>query len=212
MTTMLLKPEYLQFTVGGGIRFGCDQDWFRGFWQRKAGCGPCTGAHILHYFQQSGRIKRVMDIKTRQDFVKLMEHSWGYLTPGIMGLHSPYSMQEGLDLMLSDLGSALTARVLEIPAQGDLRPDVLAVEAFIRQGLLADSPVAFLNLHNGGIHQLETWHWVTVVGISGSGEQAELSIYDNGNNIKVNLFAWLMSTTRGGGFVYAEEGRAPKAQ
>lgn len=203
MTTMLLKPEYLQFQDAGGVHFGCDQDWFRSFWQRKAGCGPCTGAHILHYFQQSGRVPRLMDIRNQQDFIHLMEHSWGYLTPGIMGLNSPYYMQKGLDQMLRELGSSLKSQVMEIPSDADKRPDVHAAEAFIRKGLAADSPVAFLNLHNGGIHQLETWHWVTVVGLSGSGERAVLDIYDNGNNIKVNLSQWLKSTTRGGGFVYA---------
>ncbi len=44
---------------------------------------------------------------------------------------------------------------------------------------------------------------MTVVGLSGSGEREVLDIYDNGNNIKVNLSQWLKSTTRGGGFVYA---------
>ncbi|NLW21353.1 MAG: hypothetical protein GXY84_08305 [Clostridiales bacterium] len=208
MTHALRTPEYLQFSdFGHQVHFGCDQDWYPGFWQRKAGCGPCTGSHILYYLARGGRLSLPMEVRDRDSFIHLMEHSWNYLTPGVMGLNSPWMMQAGLDRMLSQLGTGYQSRVLEIPGDERHRPDSLTVEAFIREGLAADSPVAFLNLHNGGIPQLETWHWVTVVGISGSGETAALDIYDNGHRLAVNLPRWLRDTRRGGGFVYVVDSR-----
>jgi len=203
LTTLIRQPEFLQFSAfGQGVLFGCDQDWFHGFWQRKAGCGPCTGSNILYYLSKSGRLSLPMEVKDRDSFIRLMEHSWEYLTPGVMGLNSPYMMQSGLDAMLAQLGTGYVSRVLDIPANERERPDAATAEAFIREGLAGDSPVAFLNLHNGNISHLESWHWVTVVGITGAGDSAELDIYDNGHRLKVSLPQWLQTTRRGGGFVY----------
>ncbi len=203
MTTMLPRPDFLHFACpGSGVCFGCDQDWFRGFWQRKAGCGPCTGANLLLYLSRGGRLSLPMEVTDRGSFLALMERSWEYLTPGVMGLNSPFLMQKGLDEFLQSLGSPLRSRVLEVPAEEALRPGTEAAEAFIRKGLGADSPVAFLNLSNGEITHLESWHWVTVIGLQGSGEEAEMNIYDNGHQMRVSLPRWLRSTRRGGGFVY----------
>ena len=204
MTTHIKQSDLLNLSpLGTGSHYGGDQDWFRSFWQRKAGCGPTTGANILYYFARTGRLNLPLEVKDREGFVDLMEHSWGYLTPGVMGLNSPFKMQEGLQKMLAQLNVIQGIQVLDIPASEEERPDLLAVESFIRAGLLADSPVAFLNLHNGSVAQLEGWHWVTVVGMTGEGEHALLDIVDNGSRLQVNLHQWLSTTRRGGGFVYA---------
>jgi hypothetical protein len=211
MTETISAPQYLHFPCEGqecgraATLFGADQDWFRGFWQRKAGCGPCTGANILLYLSKKGRIALDEGAGDRAGFLKLMEQSWQYLTPGVMGLNSPFMMQKGLDAWFEERGSGLRAQAIEIPAESAARPDPDGVLAFIREGLRADSPVAFLNLSSGDIAHLESWHWVTVVGVEGEGDRADLLIYDNGNQIRVNLTAWLRSTRRGGGFVYVED-------
>ncbi len=214
MTQTISAPRHLHFPCEGAecesaaVLFGADQDWFRGFWQRKAGCGPCTGANILLYLFRQGRVRLDEGADDRKGFLKLMEQSWGYLTPGMMGLNSPFMMQKGLDAYFEERGSAFRAKAIEVPAQNDERPSLAQAEEFIRKGLAADSPVAFLNLSNGDIPHLESWHWVTVIGIEGEGDRADLLIYDNGNQIRVNLYTWLHSTKRGGGFVYVEEGGA----
>ncbi|HSK67848.1 MAG TPA: hypothetical protein VLA21_01160 [Candidatus Limnocylindria bacterium] len=214
MTSTISSPEHLHFPCEGkecaraATLFGFDQDWFSGFWQRKAGCGPCTGANILLYLSRMGRISLDEETRDRAGFLRLMEQSWQYLTPGIMGLNSPFMMQQGLDAFFEERGSGLRARALEIPAEPSARPDSSEAEAFIRDGLAADSPVAFLNLSNGDIPHLESWHWVTVVGVEGEGDKADLLIYDNGNSIRVNLYTWLHSTRRGGGFVYVADSAA----
>jgi len=203
MTTTIAFPEYLQLPFKGGApHYGCDQDWFRGFWQRKAGCGPCTGANILYYLARGGRLRLPVAVDSQDGFLSLMEHSWAYLTPTMMGLNSPALMQKGLDALLSLQGSGMKSQALEVPAEPERRPSAGTAEAFIRSGLAADSPVAFLNLSNGEVPQLENWHWVTVVGLSGAGEDALMDIYDNGRRLSVPLGLWLRTTKRGGGFVY----------
>jgi hypothetical protein len=205
MTTMLSGPEHLHVPCAGtGVCFGLDQDWFPGLWQRKAGCGPCTGANILLYLSRSGRLELPIQITDQGSFVSLMERSWEYLTPGVMGLNSPFMMQKGLDAFFESLGSPLKTRAMEIPGDTDRRPDPRLAEDFIRKGLSLDSPVAFLNLSNGDIPGLESWHWVTIVGLSGTGEEAVMNIYDNGKRLDVNLRRWLKTTKRDGGFVYVD--------
>lgn len=203
MTVQLLNPEHLQFMDHGRLYYGADQDWFNSFWQRKAGCGPTTGAHIALYLARTGRMPLTDRVQGRADFVRLMERSWARITPTVMGLNSTRLMQEGLEGFIKSLGGAAKARVLDVPASTAQRPSGEAAEAFIREGLAGNVPVAFLNLHNGEIPGLDTWHWVTVVGLSGSGEEALLHIYDNGNRLQVPLYHWLRATRRGGGFVFA---------
>ena len=36
---------------------------------------------------------------------------------------------------------------------------------FVRLGLDQDCPVAFLNLSNGRLTNLDSWHWVTITGL-----------------------------------------------
>ena len=205
MTTMIARPDLLRLRgAQSALFYGCDQDWFSGYWQRKAGCGACTGANILYYLAQQGYTQLPFPVKNQKDFVQLMDYSWQHLTPGLMGLHDPARMQAGLNLMLQQAGSAKRSRLLEVPGTTRNRPSAEAVADFIRQGLQADSPVAFLNLHQGSQRQLESWHWVTVVGLTASADSILLEIYDNGNHLLVNLGQWLATSLRGGGFVYAE--------
>lgn len=206
MTSRIAKPEHLHFPAPGGrVLYGADQDWFPGYWKRKAGCGPCTGANLVYYHARQGRLHLPMAVESRRDFISLMERSWDYITPTLMGLNSPTLMEQGLNAFLAALDSQAKSQVLEVPARREDRPSLNMVEAFVRGGLAQDSPVAFLNLHNGGIPQLETWHWVTVVGLLGSVEEAVLEVYDNGQHLHIPLAHWLGHTARGGGFVYAGE-------
>jgi hypothetical protein len=50
--------------------------------------------------------------------------------------------------------------------------------------------------------QLDSWHWVTVVGIETSPkDELYLDIFDAGKLISVNLDHWYAKTKKGGGFV-----------
>lgn len=205
MTSSVSAPDILRFTERNRpAHFAGNQDWFRGFWQRKAGCGPTTGANLLYYLSRFNCLRLPVDVKDREGFLKLMEYTWDYLTPGMMGLNSTQMMQKGLDEMLARAGSDARSRALDIPAKESERPPHEAVAAFIRAGLEENSPVAFLNLNNGGLSRLESWHWVTVMGLVGEGPEAALDIFDNGERFFINLADWLAGTSRGGGFVYIQ--------
>ena len=57
--TFMANPEFLHLDgPGGRTLYGCDQDWFASFWQRKAGCGPCTLANIMRYLGRAGKLSR----------------------------------------------------------------------------------------------------------------------------------------------------------
>jgi hypothetical protein len=80
------------------------------------------------------------------------------------------------------------------------------VVTFLAEALEKDSPVAFLNLEHGGLAELESWHWVTVISLEYDLEAkaAYATILDCGTEKRVNLTSWLETTKLGGGFVSFE--------
>ncbi len=205
MTTSVTNMAGCSIPVAGGLHHGVDQDWYGLPWRRLAGCGPSTASNILRYL--GGRVALPLPTHSREEMRQVMDWVWGYVTSGLRGLNTTGRFVNGLDAIFAELGSPLRCQALDVPQEPEGRPKLSEVAAFLRAGLAQDCPVAFLNLHNGGIPQLETWHWVTVVGISGSGETAALDIYDNGHRLAVNLPRWLRDTRRGGGFVYVVDSR-----
>ena len=200
MNTGLLNPDLLDIVDAGRTYRGVDQDWYTHFWRRKAGCGPCTATNMLRYLR--GRVALPMPSDTREQAVALMDWAWGYVTPTLMGLNSTALFRKGMDDILAHLGSPLRCRVLDVPDALADRPDERQVADFIRDGLRADSPVAFLNLHNAGLPDLDTWHWITFTGLAEGPDGLRITAADNGREIHINLSEWLQKAERGGGFIY----------
>jgi hypothetical protein len=75
--------------------------------------------------------------------------------------------------------------------------------AFIRQGLMLDCPVAFLNLSNGSLNNLDSWHWVAITKLQ-AGQDADLlaTIADSGERKVINLSEWYRSSWLGGAAVW----------
>lgn len=198
--TAINRPDGLDIMDTDGRRHhGVNQDWYDNFWRRKAGCGPCTAANMLRYFR--GRLTLPMPADTPQEALALMNWAWGYVTPTLMGLNSTQLFQQGMDAILAQLGSPMRCRVLDVPDSPDDRPLEQQVAAFLRAGLQADSPVAFLNLHNAGLPELDNWHWITVTGLAEGPDGLRITAADNGNLITLDLSRWLKEAKRGGGFV-----------
>jgi len=66
-----------------------------------------------------------------------------------------------------------------------------------------DAPIAFLNLNNGKVHNLEAYHWVLITGLDLSHPSIVLAhILDGGVPLIIDLSLWLETTTSSGGFVY----------
>ena len=72
-----------------------------------------------------------------------------------------------------------------------------------RTALAADSPVAFLNLSHGLVKELDSWHWVTIVGLEQHGDGLmQTTILDGGREYAVDFRLWFQSTRAGGGLIY----------
>lgn len=199
----LTNPECLRIADEAGNRsYGCDQEWYDSRWKRQAGCGPNVATNLLVYLGCAGRIRLSFEIGSKAACMHLMEAVWHHVTPTPMGVHTTQHFAKGLLAFSSAHGFPLHLELLEVPRTRARRPSLDAAAAFVADGLDCDAPVAFLNLHNGSLARLESWHWVTVVGLrrTAAGE-AILSIFDGDAAFEAELGAWLAGTQMGGGFV-----------
>ena len=177
--------------------YGCDQDWFRSFWQRKAGCGPCTLANIMLYLSRAGKLAKGFEVNSIQHMLPLMEAMWERVTPGMMGLNSTERFVLGANQALLESSSALSARALDIEKGTSLAEGAGQILPFVKAGL-AEAPVGFLSLLKKQLDALEPWHWVTLVGMSQGAEDVTLHIYDNGLQFDLSLKKWLEAGGNGG--------------
>lgn len=199
MTTSIKRPEgFLIPLPGGGSQHGVDQEWYARHWQRTAGCGPCTASNILRYYRD--RLTLPLPAEDKAQMQRLMAWVWEYIRPGMMGLNTTARYQQGMDSLLQAIDSPMRTRTLDIDAARDSRPSAGQVADFLREALAADQPVAFLNLSNGALKNLENWHWVTIIGLDESGGRLQASAVDNGRLLDLDMDTWLDTTTRGGGF------------
>jgi hypothetical protein len=137
----------------------------------------------------------------KEDFLFLMNQTWKHVTPGRGGVNKAELLKKGAESCAASMGLKLGAENMDVACAPSVRPTPESVARFIGEGLAADLPVAFLNLHNGAEKQLEKWHWVTITALEGEAGAATLRILDNCNFLCVNLGRWLETTKRGGGFV-----------
>jgi len=63
------------------VGYGANQDWFNSEWAKKAGCGSVLGS-ILYAFYTG------IQKSSKEEFIKIMEDLYTYMTPGKMGF--PY--------------------------------------------------------------------------------------------------------------------------
>jgi hypothetical protein len=205
MIISINEPKRLQLKdETGSILYGCSQEWYRTPWQRMSGCGPSTASNIVLYYQRSDRISTSITVDSKADFIKLMEYIWKYVTPGYMGMHLPSQFCKGLDSYFKSINAVLKCNTLDIPKSIKSRPDLRAAVDFIIAGLSADSPVAFLNLSNGTVKDLDEWHWVTVIAIETNEDTGDvyLEIYDDGKQKKIDFKQWYSTIRQGGGLIY----------
>lgn len=187
----------------GSVSYGCDQEWYGSVWQRMAGCGPTVATNMLFYMSRAHGVALPVEARDKAGCVRLMEQVWRHVTPGYMGMHMPDLLERGVLAFAREHRIALGSRLMEVPKKAASRPALPEVTAFIREALRADSPVAFLNLCNGDIAELDEWHWVTLVALkAGPGGEALVTVYDGKMSFDMDIGLWLATTKRGGGFVY----------
>ncbi len=208
MALSIEKPELLLITdrLRSQSAFGCDQTWYASAWQRQAGCGPCTAATILFYLARS---RAFLDhlytpgSQIKEDFQHFMNDIWQYVTPGTLGVNEASILADGVVDYARDHGIQLTAHVMTVPRRKIRHEGYPVFDRFIREGLRQDCPVAFLNLSNGGLKNLDSWHWVTITELSGSDSSVgQATISDSGYRKVIDLSAWYDASRWGGGAVW----------
>lgn len=195
------NPEHMLISDEGNLFYGCNQEWFSDNWQRRAGCGPCTAATILYYF--SRRPQRLDCLypsrkASRDAFVCFMDEIWQFVTPGAAGVNEASMLIDGMLKFADQCNISLKPALYCVPAIKRRTDPFSELMNFLQTGLAADSPVAFLNLSNGQLANLDSWHWVTITAVSAG----DAVISDSGERKIVNLALWYETSLLGGAFVW----------
>jgi hypothetical protein len=182
----------------GEIFYGCNQDWYDTFWQRRSGCGPSVVAGIMMYRAWDGRAR------DKTEAVAWMEDAWKFVTPTKMGIPTVGMLLERVLTYGASKGMTVSHESLDVPEDRSLRPGDGKLAEYLASALSRDVPVAFLNLCNGEEHCLDEWHWVTVVGIERRDPDGHVmaSLIDRGRFVTADMSVWLETTARGGGFLH----------
>ncbi len=185
--------------------YGCNQEWFPTKWQRLSGCGPSVATNIIYYLSQTQDIFGVKQgSNNKNDFLELMEEVWKYVTPTLRGIHTTKMFYDSVLSYAVSKGVQVGYQHLDVPKQKSKRPELSGILKFLKEALLKDSPIAFLNLCNGHENNLDKWHWVTITSIEYNDAESSLfaDVLDEGLIKKVDLALWYNTTKQGGGFVY----------
>ena len=209
----LRNPDNLHIMDSlGDISFGCNQEWYSSDWQRSSGCGPSVASNIMLYMHRSKTISLPQEVNNKSECTKLMETVWDHVTPTNKGIYLLAQFCDGLHSFIRSNGYMFESFSLNIPDKNKERPELPAIVHFIAQGLINDCPIAFLNLSNGMISNLDRWHWVTIVSLETDQNNSKVlvNIYDGEESINIDLKFWYETTTLGGGFVYFQKGQIEK--
>jgi len=201
----IAQPQLLHIKGNGTLSYGATQLWYSVFWRRRAGCGPTCASNLLWYLAatcpEKYRCLYDGDCRNRHEMIFLMNKVWHYVTPGMRGLNKSSMFTDGVTLFGKDRGVNISCRVLEVSADSSLRPSQDQVLEFLTAAFEDDLPVAFLNLSNGQVKNLDNWHWVTLVSTD---ENLQAEMYDDSGCELVDVALWLETTTGGGAFVAIE--------
>jgi len=193
MMVRIAKYELMNITNSAGDTFiGGSQEWYEDKWHKKSGCGPVAASNIVWY--------KMRKLGLELEYCSIMLEMFDFVTPTIRGVDTSDIFINGLLSYAAKHGMDISPRVLEIPKKKRERPDADTLRDFIINALKADSPVAFLNLSNGSVTNLENWHWVTITAIDPDTMLTE--ICDYGKVIEINISEWLETSMLGGALVY----------
>jgi hypothetical protein len=198
---LAIREEALRRTSFGG-----DQKWYADRRRRMSGCGPTCAANLTAYLaltQQALRALYAGEDMCKTQFSAHMEAVYEFVTPRFMGLSRVEMFTGGVESFAASRGLSLKAHVFEARGntRGD-RPPVAELARFVREGLDADCPVAFLNLAKGRVKNIQSWHWITIVGADISDSSLYARASDEGAEICFDLGLWYLSTRLRGGLVY----------
>ncbi|MDR1293283.1 MAG: hypothetical protein LBJ91_07825 [Clostridiales Family XIII bacterium] len=206
MTTLSNTDAFLIRDASGNSYHGGDQEWFgsRKEYRKEAACGATTCANVLGYLAQTRPELAALapyDLHDKDDFLTFMKTVYPYVRPGLIGI-MPADFTRGASEYSAEFGFEFEYDTLTVPAASSKRPGADAMYKFLSAALADDLPVAFLNLSSGRVKNLDSYHWVTLVGIDA--KAGVCHIVDNGRLLSVELKKWLKRSTLGGAFVVIE--------
>ena len=189
----LAEPGRLELIDSNNEAYtGGSQEWYEDRWHRMSGCGPVAASNLIWYMTGAkGGIAL---------YLELMREMYTFVTPGRYGVNTSAIFTDGISRYCIKGALNYIPQALDIPSPLRKRPNRDTVRAFIATALQGDSPVAFLNLSNGSLDNLEAWHWVTI--ITFDTETMRTGICDNGKILEIDISAWLGTSILGGAFVY----------
>lgn len=188
----------------GAPVIGYNQEWYPTKWQQTSGCGPTAACNIMAYMLYASGAGHRIEAGNQSACVSAMEEAWAHVTPGDEGMPSTDMFRDGFLRYANDRGFRVCDHVLNVSGSPAGRPSFETVRSFVEQGLRSDAPVAFLNLCNGDVCNLDRWHWVTIVSLAcePDGGKAVVTVLDEGHVKTIDLRLWTDTTVRGGGLVY----------
>jgi hypothetical protein len=179
---------------------GFCQEWYPTAPQRIAGCGPTVACMIMTYILYKAFHISSPVSQGQSACLAAMEEAWRHVTPGDEGIPTTRMFCEGFLEYAKAKELDVDARSLDVPQEMAFRPSFTEILRFLSEALASDAPVAFLNLCNGDVHNLDRWHWVTILSIEYDEREAYVRIMDEGRLMDVDLRLWYDTTVRGGGF------------
>jgi len=185
--------------------YGYHQECYATEWQRLSGCGPSAATNILSYLSHTRSILGLDQIfNNKKNCLPPMEEIWKYVTPTTEGIPTTKIFYEAVLSYTRSKGLNVEYDFCDLPEDKVNRPKLKEIIKFIEGALLKDAPIAFLNLCNGGVKNLDPWHWVTIISLeyANDGRSAFVNILDEGKIKKIDFELWYTTTTLGGGFVY----------
>lgn len=203
MEELLKTDAFLIRDASGNSYYGGDQEWFGSHkeYRKEAACGATTCANVLGYLAQTREDLTALapyDLHGKESFLSFMKAVYPFVRPGLIGI-MPADFTRGADEYSATVGFGFEYDILTVPAASSKRPGPDAMYRFLDTALADDLPVAFLNLSGGRVKNLDSYHWVTLVG---SDEGAGMCrIVDNGRLLEVALKKWLKRSALGGAFV-----------
>ena len=187
----MIKLNYDKLLIDN-LYYGGNQEWYKTYLKRLSGCGPTTASNIVMYEIRKNNISF-----NKNDFLRLMNSMWNYITPGIMGVNKADMYIKGFNKYIENHDINLNNYKHYHFDKNNINKDELY--NFLKTALEDDHPIAFLNLDNGNEYLLEAWHWVMIVGID---KDLKTTICDNGYLKEIDLNLWIDTTNSYGDFIY----------
>ncbi|SHO44784.1 hypothetical protein [Anaerocolumna xylanovorans] len=207
MFVSVKNPELLTITskIENTAYFGGNQEWYEKNWNKQAGCGATCASNISAYLAASGKdLKNLYPYAAMEkaDFTKQMEDMILYVTPGAMGVNHVKKFTDGFDRFLKERNASLTAKVLVTDKVPKPERKLSELMDFVREGLLSDCPLAFLNLSKGEEKRIQGWHWITITEAEITDDRVKAVASDEGKKIEFDLGLWFLTTRKHGGLIY----------